>query len=135
MDLVELYGHLNPGDIAPDANTIEMVWEQTVSSNVIQYVGLFIEKELVSCCQKVVVPNFTRSGQPYCLIENVVTHIDFRNKGYGKKLLMHTISMAWNEGCYKVMLMSGRKDESVLQFYQSVGFSANEKRAFVVKRA
>lgn len=133
-DLIELYSHLNPRDTALEPNSIESVWEKTDASGNIEYIGLFIQSQLVSSCQKVVVPNFTRSGHPYCLLENVVTHEEFRNNGYGKKLLKHTIELAWNEGCYKVMLMSGRKEESVMQFYQSVGFSSDEKRAFIIKR-
>ncbi len=133
-DLVELYGHLNPGDPVPDEDLMQSIWEKTRKSSLIQYIGLTIESQLVSCCQKVVVPNFSRSGQPYCLIENVVTHTDHRNRGYGKKLLKYTLSLAWDEGCYKVMLMSGRKEESVMQFYRDAGFSSDEKRAFVVRR-
>ena len=133
-DLVVLYGHLNPNDVVPDSDAIKAIWNQTHKSSMVEYLGLYIQSQLVSSCQKVVVPNFTRAGKPYCLIENVVTHRDFRSMGYGKKLLKHTLSLAWDEGCYKVMLMSGRKEESVMKFYQDVGFSSDEKRAFVVRR-
>ncbi|OED43636.1 hypothetical protein AB833_03400 [Chromatiales bacterium (ex Bugula neritina AB1)] len=134
QELVELYSHLNPDDPATDADTMSLVWEQTEASGTVEYIGLYIRTKLVSSCQKVVVPNLTRSGQPYCLLENVVTLTDYRNRGYGKQLLKHTIEQAWSEGCYKVMLMSGRKEDSIVQFYRRAGFSENEKRAFIVRR-
>ncbi len=37
---------------------------------------------MVATCTLVVIPNLTRGGTPYALIENVVTHTDHRNKGY-----------------------------------------------------
>lgn len=35
--------------------------------------------------------------------------------------------------CYKVMLMTGRRDEATLRFYEAAGFSRNAKQAFVAK--
>ena len=36
-----------------------------------------------------------------------------------------------NSNCYKVMLLTGRKDESTFRFYESAGFDRNAKQAFV----
>lgn len=38
------------------------------------------------------------------MIENVVTHEGYRNKGYGTRLLKKALEIAQGEGCYKVML-------------------------------
>lgn len=80
-----------------------------------------------------VIPNLTRGGRPYGLIENVVTHADFRKRGIGKALLAHTLAYAWSVHCYKVMLMTGRKDEATLRFYEGAGFDRHSKQAFVAK--
>ncbi|WP_242831458.1 GNAT family N-acetyltransferase, partial [Dehalobacter sp. UNSWDHB] len=38
------------------------------------------------------------------MIENVVTHEGYRNKGYGTRLLKEALEIGQGEGCYKVML-------------------------------
>ena len=67
------------------------------------------------------------------LIENVVTHREHRNKGWGKAVLKHALAHAWSAGCYKVMLLTGRKEESVFRFYEGAGFSRHGKQAFVAR--
>jgi GNAT superfamily N-acetyltransferase len=132
-DLVSLYGYLHEGEVRPDVNSLLAVWDKTENAGVITYWGLFFEGQLVSTCQVVTVPNFTRGCKPYCFIENVVTHPGFRNKGCGKAIIKHALSYAWSAGCYKAMLMTGSKEERVFDFYKSVGFNGNEKHAFVAK--
>ncbi|MBB4014957.1 hypothetical protein GGR36_004325, partial [Niveibacterium umoris] len=41
----------------------------------------------------------------------------------------------WAVGCYKVMLLTGRKDSNTLRFYQSAGFSSDDKQGFIAKPA
>jgi len=132
-DLLNLYSQLNKEDPNIEEDLLEEIWRQTTENKSIKYIGVFLDSLLVSACQMVVVPNLTRGGQPYCLIENVVTNSDYQNKGYGKALLKYTTEMAWRRQCYKVMLMSGRKENAVLNFYKSAGFSADEKTAFIVR--
>jgi len=43
------------------------------------------------------------------------------------------LEYAWKKGCYKAMLMTGRLDEGIFNFYESSGFSRHEKQAFVAK--
>lgn len=42
---------------------------------------------LVGTCYLNVIPNLTRRASPYALIENVVTHPDYRHQGIGKALI------------------------------------------------
>lgn len=88
---------------------------------------------LVSTATLVVVPNLTRGGTPYALIENVVTDPDHRGRGFGRKVLRHAVSAAWACGCYKVMLMTGAKDPGTLRFYAGSGFEQS-KTGFQVRR-
>ena len=39
--------------------------------------------------------------------------------------------IARRAGCYKIMLMSGAKDEGTLSFYREAGFDSGEKTAFI----
>jgi hypothetical protein len=40
----------------------------------------------------------------------------------------------WEQNCYKVMLLTGRRDEATLRFYQQAGFEAGVKTGFVARR-
>lgn len=81
---------------------------------------------LAASCSLVVVPNLTRGGSPYGLIENVVTHSDFRTRGFGKQLLLAASDAAWQVGCYKVMLMTGSKKPETINFYLAAGFEQSK---------
>lgn len=80
-----------------------------------------------------IIKNLTRNARPYGLIENVVTHEKYRKKGYGTAILKRAVEMAKEKDCYKVMLMTSRKEESILGFYEQAGFQRGEKTAFVVR--
>ncbi|MHB1483342.1 MAG: GNAT family N-acetyltransferase [Saccharofermentanales bacterium] len=62
-------------------------------------------------------------------MENVVTNIDYRNKGYASALICKASEIAKEFNCYKIMLMTGSKKESTLNFYKNNGFSVDEKTA------
>lgn len=81
----------------------------------------------------VVVPNLTWGGAPYALIENVVTDAAYRARGFGGQVLRHAVAAAWEQGCYKVMLLSGATDPAVLRFYEGVGFERS-KVGFQIRR-
>jgi len=93
-----------------------------------------VDGVLVSSCALVVVPNLTWQGAPYALVENVVTHGDHRRKGYGKLVLDEATKRAWDCGCYKIMLMTGSKEQATLAFYENVGFEQS-KTGFQKRRS
>jgi GNAT superfamily N-acetyltransferase len=133
--LLALYEQLNPGDLPlPERSKVDAIWAHIQANPSYRYFGGFVGAELVSTCTLAVIPNLTRGCAPYGLIENVVTDAQHRNKGYGKRLLAHAVDSAWALGCYKVMLLTGRKDAATLRFYESAGFNSREKQAFIVKR-
>jgi len=133
-ELLALYTHLHRrDDPLPDAIITQNVWQELMTNPRYQYLGGYSNNVLVSSCTITIIPNLTRRCKPYGVIENVVTHAEYRNRGYGKALLAHALSHAWSVGCYKVMLQTGRKDQSTFQFYKSAGFDAHEKQAFIAK--
>ncbi|MBN3938406.1 MAG: GNAT family N-acetyltransferase [Nostoc sp.] len=61
---------------------------------------------LIASCLLVIVPNLTRGDRPYGLIENVITHPDYRRQDVGKCLIHHTLQSAWSHNCYKALKKS-----------------------------
>jgi GNAT superfamily N-acetyltransferase len=86
---------------------------------------------LVSSCTLTIIPNLTRGARPYGLIENVITDQGYRGRGFGTRLLRHALQVAWDRDCYKVMLLTGHKDEGVFRFYEGAGFRRGVKTGFI----
>ena len=131
--LAALYPHLNPSDepISRDLATARLdAINQIPSSTVL--LGL-LHDELVASCTLIVIPNLTRGGKPYALIENVVTDARLRGQGYGTRILHAAAKAAWDADCYKVMLMTGSKQPSTLKFYENAGFEQT-KTGFQMRR-
>ena len=93
--LLDLYGHLSsdtqrcPPDLARDS--LERLSRFEGSCVLLGQVG----DAFVASCTLVIIPNLTRGGAPYALIENVVTHADHRRQGYGAAILDAATQRAW----------------------------------------
>ena len=130
-ELLTLYTHLHTEAPAAPERTKE-VWNAICENPDTYYFGAF-EERLVSSCNLTITPNLTRGCRPFALVENVITHPDFRRHGYGRAVLNAALEEAKIQDCYKVMLLSGRKDEAVFRFYESVGFDRDAKKGFVIR--
>ncbi|WP_341676859.1 GNAT family N-acetyltransferase [Niveibacterium sp. SC-1] len=128
--LLDLYLHLHATD-APLPDDVERIWEQSLAHPGLSYIGAFIAHRLVASCMLVVVPNLTRGGRPWAVIENVVTAREHRRHGYGQAVLHRALAQAWHFCCYKVMLQTGPRDEATLCFYQKAGFLRDAQRGLV----
>ncbi|MGE5604509.1 MAG: GNAT family N-acetyltransferase, partial [Bacteroidota bacterium] len=114
-------------------HNLKQHWNQILSDPNLYYLVIEEDDMIVSSCALAIIKNLTRSARPYGLIENVVTHENYRKKGYGTAVLKKAIEIAAANNCYKVMLMTGRKEESTLRFYERAGFDRGEKTAFIVR--
>ena len=133
-ELLALYRYLHPDD--PELTLDDILqsrWEFILSNPTLHYVVARSEGRLLSTCALTVIPNLTRNAQPYGIIENVVTHPDYRGRGIGTQVLQYALDLAWQAGCYKVMLLTGSKQEATLRFYEGAGFVRGEKTGFVAK--
>jgi GNAT superfamily N-acetyltransferase len=131
--LLELYGHLHPDEAPPGLDEAALILSLLSSYPGSAVLLGFTPNELVASCTLIVIPNLTRGGDCFALIENVVTHSRHRNRGYGKALLKAAVDAAWRHGCYKVMLMTGSQRPETLNFYSSAGFEQT-KTGFQVRR-
>ena len=131
--LIELYAHMHekPDAPLPPKEQLAPLWDGIVANPMLYYFVGEVDEQLVSSCTMAVIPNLTRGARPYGLIENVVTHRDHRKRGYGTRLLQHALQVAWKQDCYKVMLLTGRKDEATLRFYDRAGFKRGVKTGYI----
>ncbi len=124
--LLRLYRYLHPddGDVTVEdaVRNLERL-ELYPGSHIV--LGC-LDAAIVATCTLVVIPNMTRGGAPYALIENVVTDPAHRDRGYGKAVLRAASEAAWRAGCYKAMLLTGSTQEAVLKFYRGAGFEQSK---------
>ncbi len=66
-----------------------------------------VDGAVVSSVTLVIVENLTHDLRPYALIENVVTHRAHRGRHYATALMRRACEIAAENGCYKVMLLTG----------------------------
>ncbi|WP_349435125.1 GNAT family N-acetyltransferase [Pararhizobium sp. A13] len=131
--LLALYRHLHPDDPEMDPNlSIEQFAEMLAHPGMTVFVGLSGEM-ISSTVTLIVIPNLTRGGKPYALIENVVTDARFRKRGHAGALIRHAFEYAWQAGCYKVMLLTGSQDPATLKFYEGCGL-VQDKTGFQIRR-
>jgi GNAT superfamily N-acetyltransferase len=125
--LLRLYRQLNPSDPILPPQIAKARFETMLSNPGLSVLGAFVDKCLVAACVLHILPNLTRGSRSYALIENVVTDAAERRRGYGQKVVRTAVAAALVEGCYKVMIMTGRFDPGVQLFYESCGFKQSKK--------
>jgi ribosomal protein S18 acetylase RimI-like enzyme len=132
--VLNLYRHLHPHEPPLEAAVAERVWSALLASELMTVVVAQAAERLVSSCTLAIVPNLSRGGRSYGVIENVVTHADCRRQGLGRRVLAHALNLAWQADCYKVHLATGSQREATLNFYESAGFLRCGKTYFEVRR-
>ena len=83
----------------------------------------------VSTVQMAIIEGLTHNVRPFAVIENVVTHGDYQNRGFASALLRRATEIAQEFNCYKVFLETGSNKESTLNFYRNNGFVLDEKHS------
>jgi GNAT superfamily N-acetyltransferase len=131
--VLELYWHLNPNDMPFDPERGEAAWAALLGSPLTTVFVAENDSGLVASCVLAIVPNLTRGARSFGVIENVVTHASERRTGLGRAIITAALNAAWEAGCYKVMLASGR-DEGTLRFYENCGFKRGGKTFFEARR-
>ncbi len=129
--LMDLYLHLHEDRVPENGDHLQKVWQSILHDPNHHLIVCEEGGELVSSCVCVVIPNLTRNVRPYALIENVVTHPDHRKRGLASACLNYAKQIAKQENCYKIMLLTGAKDEATLNFYRKAGFNSGDKTAFI----
>jgi GNAT superfamily N-acetyltransferase len=133
--VLALYRHLHPDDPKLELTVAEPAWSSLLSSGLTTLFVADAAGLLASSCTLAIIPNLSRGGRPYGVIENMVTHPDFRRAGLGRAVLQAALDAAWKADCYKVMLATGSRQEATSRFYEGAGFSRDGKTCFEVRRS
>lgn len=130
-ELLELYLFLHEESVPEMTEHLRNTWKDIIHDKNHHIIVKVIGEKIVSSCVCVIIPNLTRKIRPYALVENVVTHKDFRKKGYATECLNYAREIAERENCYKMMLLTGSKSDSTLRFYRNAGYNSTDKTAFI----
>ena len=133
-ELLELYTYYTSKDNLPNLTEekINIIWEQIKSNQFINYFVVEVDDKIIASCILSITPSFIRGGDGFGIIEHVVTHIDYRRRGYGKAIVNYPLDYAWEKGCTEVMLLSGAKNENAHKMYENIGFDKYRKKGFVI---
>ena len=110
---------------------LKMTWRAIMQDKNHHIIVKKLDGKIVSSCVCVIIPNLTRNIRPYAFVENVVTHSDYRGKGYATECLNYAKQIAENTNCYKMMLLTGSKKKETLNFYDNAGYNSTDKTAFI----
>ena len=130
-DLLTLYTHLHESTVPEMSGLLKQTWETIMGDRNHHIIVNIVDGKMVSSCVCVIVPNLTRGIRPYALIENVVTHSNYRGMGHATACLDYAKAISAREHCYKMMLLTGSREDATLRFYEHAGYSRTEKTAFI----
>lgn len=129
-ELLELYTFLHEDSIPEIDKHLDDVWDMIIEDPNHHLLVNEVDGKIISSCVCVIIPNLTRNVRPYAFVENVVTHGDYRGKGYATQCLNYARKIAEKENCYKMMLLTGSKRPETLRFYENAGYNSSDKTAF-----
>ncbi len=130
-EILHLYLYLHEKSIPEHSEQLKNTWESIINDKNHHLIVCEVEGKIVASCVCVIIPNLTRNVRPYAFVENVVTHGDYRKKGYATACLNFAKQIAQANQCYKMMLLTGSKEESTLNFYRNAGYNSTDKTAFI----
>ena len=129
--LLRLYTYLHDEPLPEMTGALVALWRRIIGDEGHHVIVAEVDGNIVSSCVCVIVSNLTHGQRPYALIENVITHPAHRGRGLATACLNRARDIAIGKHCYKLMLLTGAKDEGTLSFYEKAGYNKRDKTAFV----
>ena len=129
--LMQLYMQLHDNPFPEKDDSMIVLWNRILADENHHIIVAEEDGKIVSSVVCVIIPNLTHNQQPYAFIENVITDEAYRKRGLATACLNYAKEIAVKENCYKMMLLTGAKTESTLNFYEQAGYNRKDKTAFI----
>lgn len=129
--LMELYCQLHEKSVPEFKSDTKELWLRLVNDTGYHLIVAEEDGKIVSTCTCIVIHNMTHGPRPYAFVENVVTDSDYRGRGLATACLDKAKEIAVMNNCYRLILMTGSKLASTLDFYRRAGYNDNDKTAFI----
>ena len=132
--ILDLYQFLFPDEDYTLNENYTNTWKSILeNADILRYFICEEDNKIICSACISIIPNLTRNNRPYALIESVITHPDYRRKGYGKRIMQKCIDYAKSRNCYKVMLLSSAFRKGAHSFYKNLGFDSESKQGFQIR--
>ncbi len=129
--LMNLYTMLHRNPVPKKTPEVMEIFEEILNDKNHHIIVADDDGKIVSSVVCVIVPNLTHNQRPYALIENVITDENYRGRHLASQCLDYAYELAVKENCYKLMLLTGSKEEKTLNFYRNNGYNSEDKTAFI----
>lgn len=128
--LLMLYSVLYGKNVLKRDKEMETIWNHMLTD---QYYHIIVAEEdgkIVSTCTCVIIRNLTFEHKPYAIIDNIVTHSEYRAQGLATACLQEAEMIAKRAGCYKITLSTSSRLPSTHKFYEKLGYNKEGLTAF-----
>lgn len=130
--MMSLYCQLHETSVPEYSGKTKELWLSLVNDPDYHFIVAVEDGKIVSTCTCIIVPNMTHGPRSYAFVENVVTDSEYRGRGLATACLDKAKEIAQAENCYRLILMTGSKLESTLNFYRRAGYDDKEKTGFIL---
>lgn len=131
--VARLYAELNVDDPPVAGPEYLQVFEEILERDGVEILLLELDGEILGSTYLNLIPNLSRGGRPYAVVENVVIAAHRRGEKLGRRLMDATLERAWAAGCYKAMLQTGSKTPATHAYYRACGFADDAKTAYLAR--
>ncbi|MDP4984142.1 GNAT family N-acetyltransferase [Pseudoalteromonas tunicata] len=128
-----LYQELRPHDPILSQEHAEKAWADLINDSSSFIVVAERDDQLAATCALTMNKSIANGARPFGIIEHVITAAKFRQQGLSQQVLTYAIELAWQQQCYKVMLLSGEQLIGAHRVYEKVGFKSGIEKGFVIK--
>ncbi|MCU6793500.1 GNAT family N-acetyltransferase [Paenibacillus sp. WQ 127069] len=115
--------------IGKESNLTAMKYQvEIISHDPNYYVAVACDgNRVIGTSMGIVCYDLVGNCNPFMLVENVVVSPEFQGQGVGKLLMQTLEDFGQKNQCNYVMLVSGSNRESAYKFYESIGYSIDQR--------
>ena len=128
--LLQLYSFLYGESVLKKDKGVVSTWNRMLTDQFYHILVAEEDGQIVSTCMVVIIHNLSFEHRPYAIIDNIVTHSDFRAQGLATACLQEAQKIAEKAGCFKITLSTSSRLPSTHKFYERLGYNKEGLTAF-----